>query len=238
MNHVASVLPSERVHPRLRFRNAAEGDRAPTKREYVGRCGLLLAYTTMKQILLLLTLALAVGAHAAESKMADEKSRMTAPQPGLRVGARAPDFTLSTSADAEVTLRTLLAKGPVALAFVRSADWCPFCRKQLEALQKDLSMISTAGVQLLAVSYDAPATNAAAAKKLGLTFPLLSDVGSKVIDAYGIRNQEAKGRSAGVPHPVVFIIDREGMIRGKLMRDNYRDRPESAEIIAGARGLM
>ncbi len=183
------------------------------------------------------SLSFATLALGADSKMAPEKPMATAAQPGLMIGTRAPDFTLPTSAGTEVTLRSLLAKGPVALAFVRSADWCPFCRKQLEALQKEKSLITGAGIQLVAISYDAPATNAAAVKKLGLTFPLLSDVGSKVIDAYGIRNNEAKGRSAGIPHPVVFILDREGIVRGKLMRDNYRDRPESAEIIASARGL-
>ena len=70
-----------------------------------------------------------------------------------------------------------------------------------------------------------------------LTYPLLSDPGSKVIETYGIRNLEATGRAAGVPHPVVFILDRQGTIRAKLRRDHYRDRPESAEIIAAAQAL-
>jgi len=39
----------------------------------------------------------------------------------------------------------------------------------------------------------------------------------------------------GIPHPVLFLLDQQGVIRVKLMRDNYRDRPETAEIIAGAR---
>lgn len=191
----------------------------------------------MKSLLTLLACALAFGLQAAESNRVAEKSTKSADHPGLIVGTRAPDFTLPASGGKDVSLRALLDQGPVALTFVRSADWCPFCRKQLEALQKDLGAITKAGIQVVAVSYDAPATNAAAVKKLGLTFPLLSDVGSKVIDAYGIRNTEAKGRSAGIPHPVVFVIDRAGLIRAKLMRDNYRDRPESAEIIASARGL-
>ncbi len=92
-------------------------------------------------------------------------------------------------------------------------------------------------MQLVGISYDAPATSAAAVAKLGLTFPLLSDPGSKVIDAYGIRNAEAKGKSAGVPHPVVFLVDRQGVIRVKLAREGYRDRPETAEIIAGVKRM-
>ncbi len=157
--------------------------------------------------------------------------------PGLKVGETAPDFTLAGSPPEPVALQALRAHGPVAVVFVRSADWCPFCRRQLQDLEAALPQFKSAGLQLVAVSYDSAATNAAAARKLGLTFPLLSDVGSKVIDAYGIRNHEATGRGEGIPHPTVFIVDRDGIIRGKLLRDNYRDRPESAEIIAAARDL-
>ncbi|WP_414664807.1 peroxiredoxin family protein [Horticoccus sp. 23ND18S-11] len=160
-----------------------------------------------------------------------------AEMPGLKEGDRAPDFTLATGGGEKVALATLLKQGPVALVFVRSADWCPFCRKQLQALQASLREIEATGVRVVALSYDAPDINAAAVKKLGLAFPLLADEGSKVIDAYGVRNHEAKGRGAGIPHPVVFLVDPAGVIRVKLMRDNYRDRPESAEIIAGVKRL-
>ena len=158
--------------------------------------------------------------------------------PGLKIGTKAADFTLKNAAGQDVTLTSLLQKGPVVLAFVRSADWCPFCRKQLQELQKDLPAIEATGVQLVTISYDPVATNAAAAAKLGLTLPLLSDPGSKIIDAYGIRNEDAKGRSAGVPHPVLFVLDRNGVIRAKLMRETFRDRPESGEIIAAVKSIQ
>jgi len=183
-----------------------------------------------KHLVAFATLLLAAALPAAELPA-------LAMMPGLKVGDRAAAFTLKNSAGGDVALGDLLKNGPVALAFVRSADWCPFCRRQLQDLQKNLSAIEAAGLQLIALSYDSVATNAVATTKLGLTFPLLSDPGSKVIDAYGIRNAEAKGKAEGVPHPVLFIVDRSGTIRGKLMRDGYRDRPESAEIISAAKGL-
>jgi peroxiredoxin len=164
-------------------------------------------------------------------------SLQAADLPGLKVGDKAVEFTLKSSSGETIALKTLLAKGPVALVFVRSSDWCPFCRRQLQDLQKDLEAIEATGARLVAVSYDSPAANAAAAAKLGLTFPLLSDPGSKIIDAYGIRNHEAKGRGVGIPHPVVYIVDEQGTIRVKLMRDSYRTRPESAEIIAGVMSI-
>jgi len=188
-------------------------------------------------VLAALVVALATPLIAADGATAQPAAAVPAWVPGLKVGATAPGFTLKNAAGQEVALSALLKQGPVALAFVRSADWCPFCRKQLQELQQNLAAISAAGVQVIALSYDSPATNAAAVAKLGLTLPLLSDEGSKVIDAYGIRNAEAKGRSAGVPHPVLFILDQKGTIRAKLARDGYRDRPESAEIIAAAKSI-
>jgi cytochrome oxidase Cu insertion factor (SCO1/SenC/PrrC family) len=44
-------------------------------------------------------------------------------QPGLKVGEKAPRFTLKDGAGKERSLDELLAKGKVALVFYRSADW-------------------------------------------------------------------------------------------------------------------
>ena len=157
--------------------------------------------------------------------------------PGLKVGDRAPAVSLQNSAGENVSLSQLVATGPVALVFVRSADWCPHCQRQLTELEAAREAVESTGGRIVAVSYDAPATNAAAVAKLGLTYPLLSDEGSRVIDAFGIRNHEAKGKGAGIPHPTVFVVDAKGVIRAKLARESYRDRPESAEIAAAFAAL-
>jgi peroxiredoxin len=57
-----------------------------------------------------------------------------------------------------------------------------------------------------------------------VTFPLLSDAGSKTIDAFGIRNKEAPARWNGIPHPGTFVIDQKGVIRAKLFLEGYRER--------------
>ena len=53
-------------------------------------------------------------------------------------------------------------------------------------------------------------------KKSSIEFPLLSDEGSKVIDAYGLRNASAKGRQAGVPIPTTIVIGSDGKVVAKL----------------------
>src|ERR1700680_546199 len=45
----------------------------------------------------------------------------------LQVGQKAPDFTLPNATGGEVSLSSLLKKGPVVLSFYRG-EWCPFCK--------------------------------------------------------------------------------------------------------------
>lgn len=160
-----------------------------------------------------------------------------AEMPGLQVGDEAPDFTLMSAGGKETTLSELRKSGPVVLVFVRSADWCPHCRRQLQALEADRAEIEATGAQLVALSYDAMETQAKAVAKLGLSYPLLADPGSHTIDAYGIRNHEARGKGLGVPHPAIFVVDGAGKIRAKLMEESYRDRPSSEAIQAALETL-
>lgn len=57
-----------------------------------------------------------VGAAIAAEPAPDEKT-------GIKVGQKAPEFTLKDQTGAERALSTLLKDGPVALVFYRSANW-------------------------------------------------------------------------------------------------------------------
>jgi peroxiredoxin len=70
-----------------------------------------------------------------------------------------------------------------------------------------------------------------------ITFPMLSDPGSKTIEAYHVRNEAAKGRAAGVPNPGTFILDREGVIRAKLFLEGYRDRHTRETLIEAVKAV-
>jgi peroxiredoxin len=70
-----------------------------------------------------------------------------------------------------------------------------------------------------------------------IAFPLLSDPGSKTIEAYHIRNEAAKGRAEGVPNPGTFILDHEGVIRARLFLEGYRDRSSAEEIVEAAKAV-
>jgi len=81
---------------------------------------------------------------------------------------------------------------------------------QIPSYEADLSRFEEADAQVLGISVDSTFTNAEWAKSLGVeNVPLLSDFfpHGEVAQAYGVlRNDGYAGR-------VIFIIDKEGVIR-------------------------
>lgn len=47
---------------------------------------------------------------------------------GPKVGAKAPAFSLISNSGEPRTFETLKGRRGLVLVFVRSADWCPFCK--------------------------------------------------------------------------------------------------------------
>ena len=74
-------------------------------------------------------------------------------------------------------------------------------------------MLRAQGFGVAAVLYDPQETLRAFSDRWGIEFPLLSDVGSVVIQRYGILNREAVGsRVSGIPYPGTFILDPSGRV--------------------------
>lgn len=105
-------------------------------------------------------------------------------------------------------------------------------------LQADLDKIKASGIQLVGISYDPVPALKKFADDHKITFPLLSDPGSKTIDAYHIRNEAAKGKAEGVPNPGTFIVDKSGVIRAKLFLEGFRTRHTTDELTRAARALL
>lgn len=104
-------------------------------------------------------------------------------------------------------------------------------------LQRDLQSIQDAGVQLVGISYDDTKVLKTFSDRMKIAFPLLSDPGSKTINAYHIRNEAAKGRAQGVPNPGTFILDQEGVIRAKLFLEGFRDRHTTEALCKAAKAV-
>src|SRR5213075_1902898 len=105
---------------------------------------------------------------------------------GPQVGATVPDFSLSDQHGKTQTLKSVMGPKGAMIVFYRSADWCPYCKTQLLELQSQYESLQKDGLGLVGISYDSQEILAAFSAQHGITFPLLSDVGSATIKRYGI----------------------------------------------------
>lgn len=104
------------------------------------------------------------------------------------------------------------------------------------------------GIALVGVSYDPPEVLKGFTEKHGLTYPLLADVGSRVITALGLLDREliahherfgieTKEWQHGVAYPAVFVIDGDGVVTAKRVREHYRAREGSHQLLEEALGI-
>jgi peroxiredoxin len=133
----------------------------------------------------------------------------------IAVGEPAPSFVLKDQNDREFSLQTMLKKGPVAMVFVRSVQWCSYCQLQTVQLSQNLEKIQAAGGQVVMVCYDAPEKVKRFAQRTKIKISVLSDSDSKTIEAYGMRAVSGTGEQLGSSQHGTFVIDRSGIVRSK-----------------------
>jgi peroxiredoxin len=151
----------------------------------------------------------------------------------LEIGKKAPSFTLKDQNDNTVTLDALLRKGPVALVFLRSAEWCSYCQFQVIQIQQNIKEIESAGGTVVAISYDDPQKVKTFASRHKISMPILSDPDSKIIDAYHMRSQAASGHQEGCSKHGTFILDKNGVVRSKPYLVSTQPRPVVEALLGG-----
>jgi len=100
-------------------------------------------------------------------------------------------------------------------------------------LQGRLDTIRKDGLGVAAISYDpVPVLNDFATRR-GITFPLLSDGGSKTIKLYGILNTTVDPTNAlyGYPFPGTFIVDQQGVVTSRFFEEAYQERNTVSSIL-------
>lgn len=160
---------------------------------------------------------------------------------GPAVGAAIPHQLIT--ADNPDGFDALKGENGMVLFFVRSLDWCPFCKRQATDVSSRIDEFAARGLSVVFVSYDTPDEQNAFAEKTDFQGRLVSDPGIDVINAFGLRNEEhAEGsRVYGIPHPAVFVVDKDGVVLAKFYEDDfttnsksYRNRPAVDLILDGA----
>src|SRR6266568_1318069 len=112
------------------------------------------------------------------------------PAYALPAGTPAPDFSLKTTPDQQVSLSDFRGQ-PVILAFY-PADWSPVCGDQMGLYNEILPEFQRLGAELLGLSVDGVWCHIAFAHDRKLRFPLLSDFEPKgeVARLYGVYRAE------------------------------------------------
>jgi peroxiredoxin len=128
-----------------------------------------------------------------------------------RIGDTPPDFE-ATAIDGTAVSMAAFAGQPTWLTF--GASWCPDCRAEATDLQETYAKYAPQGLVVLGVFIDEPESAAADyAKRVGFTFPLVSDPQGRIADLY---------RTYGIP--IHFFVGRDGTIQdvriGRLTPDD------------------
>jgi len=95
------------------------------------------------------------------------------------------------------------------------------------------------GVNIAAMTYDSVEILKSVEEDEGIEFTLLRDADITHVNALGILNEdyEPDSRAYGVPHPGIFLISPDGVIRAKFAEEGYRLRPDFENVMEAASNL-
>ncbi len=132
---------------------------------------------------------------------------------GLKIGDRAPDFTLPTDGTGTISLSALHGK-PVVVYFYPRDD-TPGCTMEACGFNDNLPDFSRLNAEIIGISKDSEASHARFRAKYGLRFHLAADTETKVAKAYRVWIEKSLyGRKYMGMDRATFLIDKDGVIRG------------------------
>ena len=129
----------------------------------------------------------------------------------LKVGDKAPDFTLQNQDENSVSLSDYKNK-KVALWFYPKAS-TPGWTVEGKGFRDEFHNYENQNIQILGCSADPPAKQKKFADKQGFPYPLLSDESRDMLKAYGVWGKKKfMGREYMGISRVTYIIDENGVI--------------------------
>ena len=125
----------------------------------------------------------------------------------IKVGDKAPDFTLSSQMGDNVTLSEYFGKKNTVLYFYPK-DESPGCTREACKFRDRYEVFTGLGAEVLGISSDSLESHKSFATHHGLPFILLSDEDNKVRELYGVSSTMGI-----IPGRVTYIIDKKGVVR-------------------------
>ncbi len=125
----------------------------------------------------------------------------------LKVGDKAPNFSLKATDGKTYSLADFKGKKGVVLAWFPKAD-TKGCTAECKSINECGSMLKDLNVAYFTASVDKPEDNMKFAEKYDFAFPVLSDPTKQTAMAYGVMMAERP-----MANRWTFYIDKEGIIK-------------------------
>ena len=130
----------------------------------------------------------------------------------LKIGDTAPNFTLPTDNDGEITLNDFTGENVVLYFYPK--DDTPGCTKESCAFNKNLSAFNDLDTNIIGISKCSIKKHNKFKDKYSLHFPLASDENNNVCEAYGVWVEKSMyGKKYMGIERTTFLIDPNGKIK-------------------------
>ncbi len=130
----------------------------------------------------------------------------------VAVGDEAPDFTLESDEERQVSLKDFRCKKVVLYFYPK--DGTSGCTTEALEFKESAGQFAKEGAVILGISKDSVVSHQKFKEKHQLPFTLLSDPEAKVLNAYGVWKEKVLyGRKFMGTERTTFLIDEKGIIR-------------------------
>lgn len=176
----------------------------------------------------------------------------------LSEGDKAPDFTLLNATGQSITLREMLTSHKAVILTWYRGGWCPYCNLTLRTLMQANKKFNELDAKLVALSPETPDESVSTSNANDLQFEVLSDIGLKVAEEFGIaftvpddilslyddvglrirsKNGNTEDSKPRLPLPATFVLNQDAEIVYSFANVDYTKRAEPKDIISAINAI-
>jgi peroxiredoxin len=108
----------------------------------------------------------------------------------------------------------------------------------LRSIQKNLGSFNEAGIRPVAISVDTPEQSRQLSQQAGYTFTILSDQKLDAITRYDLVHKGQGENGADIARPAEFLVDSKGIVRWRMLTENYWVRARPEQVLEAAKLLQ
>ncbi|WP_417822364.1 thioredoxin-dependent thiol peroxidase [Terasakiella sp.] len=152
----------------------------------------------------------------------------------LEVGSPAPDFTLPTDGNGELSLSSL--RGKKVVLYFYPKDSTPGCTTQAKGFRDERAAFEAENCVIIGASKDTVKRHDNFKTKQELNFPLVSDAESDLCETYGVwQEKKMYGKTFMGIVRTTFLIDENGIIKKIWPKVKVKDH--IAEVLEAVKTL-